>query len=295
MSGAVAEGLLLVDKPAGITSHDVVAWVRRATGTRKVGHAGTLDPLATGLLLVGVGRATRLLRYLSGLDKTYEGTGRLGAETDTLDSEGEVVKQVDRPEVAREDLESAMRALLGESAQTPPVYSAVKVGGVILHRAARRGQAVDPAPPRPIRVDAFELLRFEGSDFDFRVACSSGTYVRVLVASVGRTLDVGGHLTRLVRTGVGPFALADASSLEELGEPLPIEAAVAHLPTVRLDAEEARAAAVGRALGPAGVEGPYGVYAPDGSLVGVYRDAGARAMPEMVLAPAPGARGARPE
>jgi tRNA pseudouridine55 synthase len=292
---SAAGAVVLVDKPAGITSHDVVAWVRRATGTRKVGHAGTLDPLATGLLLVGVGRATRLLRYLSGLDKTYEGTGRLGAETDTLDSEGEVVKQVDRPEVAREDLESAMRALLGESAQTPPVYSAVKVGGVILHRAARRGQAVDPAPPRPIRVDAFELLRFEGTDFDFRVACSSGTYVRVLVASVGRTLDVGGHLTRLVRTGVGPFALADASSLEELGEPLPIEAAVAHLPTVRLDAEEARAAAVGRALGPAGVEGPYGVYAPDGSLVGVYRDAGARAMPEMVLAPAPGARGARPE
>jgi tRNA pseudouridine55 synthase len=295
MSGAVAEGLLLVDKPAGITSHDVVAWVRRATGTRKVGHAGTLDPLATGLLLVGVGRATRLLRYLSGLDKTYEGTGRLGAETDTLDSEGEVVKQVDRPEVAREDLEAAMRALLGESSQTPPAYSAVKVGGVTLHRAARRGQPVDPAPPRPIRVDAFELLRFDGTDFDFRVACSSGTYVRVLVASVGRTLDVGAHLTRLVRTGVGPFILEDASSLEELGQPLPIEAAVAHLPVVRLDAEEARAAAVGRPLGPAGMEGAYGVYTPDGSLVGVYRDAGARAFPEMVLAPAPGARGARPE
>jgi tRNA pseudouridine55 synthase len=295
MSGAVAEGLLLVDKPAGITSHDVVAWVRRATGTRKVGHAGTLDPLATGLLLVGVGRATRLLRYLSGLDKTYEGTGRLGAETDTLDSEGEVVKQVDRPEVAREDLETAMRALLGESSQTPPAYSAVKVGGVTLHRAARRGQPVDPAPPRPIRVDAFELLRFDGTDFDFRVACSSGTYVRVLVASVGRTLDVGAHLTRLVRTGVGPFILEDASSLEELGQPLPIEAAVAHLPVVRLDAEEARAAAVGRPLGPAGMEGAYGVYTPDGSLVGVYRDAGARAFPEMVLAPAPGARGARPE
>ena len=176
MSGAFPEGLLLVDKPSGITSHDVVAWVRRATGTRKVGHAGTLDPLATGLLLVGIGRATRLLRYLSGLDKTYEGTGRFGAETDTLDSEGEVVKQVDRPEVRREDIEAAMRALLGESSQTPPAYSAVKVGGVTLHRAARRGQAVDPAPPRPIRVDSFELLWFEGRDFDFRVACSSGTF-----------------------------------------------------------------------------------------------------------------------
>jgi tRNA pseudouridine55 synthase len=281
---AAPEGLLLVDKPGGMTSHDVVDRVRRALGTRKVGHAGTLDPLATGLLVVGVGRATRLLRYLSGLDKTYEGTGRLGEETDTLDADGIVVRT--NPVTAgRDDVERAMSALTGDLEQRPPAYSAVKVGGVTLHKAARRGEAMEAAPRR-IRVDAFDLTSFDGRDFGFRVRCSSGTYVRVLVADVGAALECGAHLVALRRTRVGPFSLEEAAPLDSLGAPLPLEQAVRHLPSVRLDhPDEAAAAGNGRPLGPAGIEGPYAVLAPDGRLVAVYRDDGAKAVPEMVLAP----------
>jgi tRNA pseudouridine55 synthase len=279
------EGLLLLDKPGGMTSHDVVDRVRRALGTRKVGHAGTLDPMATGLLLVGVGRATRLLRYLSGLDKAYEGTGRLGVETDTLDAEGTVVRTAE-VRAGRADVEAAMAAFTGEMLQTPPAFSAVKVGGVPLHRAARAGEAVD-ALPRRVRVESFELTSFDGRDFDFRVVCSSGTYVRSLVADAGRAVGCGAHLARLVRTRVGPFSLAEASRLNALGEPLPLEAAVAHLPLLRLDAAEADAASNGRPLGPTGFSGPHAVLGPDGRLIAVYRDAGARSVPEMVLAPSP--------
>jgi len=281
---AAPEGLLLVDKPGGMTSHDVVDRVRRALGTRKVGHTGTLDPLATGLLVVGVGRATRLLRYLSGLDKTYEGTGRLGEETDTLDAEGSVERTA-AVTAARGDVERAMAALTGDLEQRPPAYSAVKVGGVTLHRAARRGDAVE-APPRRIRVDGFDLISFDGRDFGFRVRCSSGTYVRVLVADVGAALGCGAHLIALRRTRVGPFSLEEAAPLDALGAPMPLEQAVRHLPSVRLDhPDEAAAAANGRPLGPAGIEGPYAVLARDGRLVAVYRDDGAKAVPEMVLAP----------
>jgi tRNA pseudouridine55 synthase len=276
------EGLLLVRKPAGVTSHDVVDAVRRALGTRKVGHAGTLDPKATGLLLVGVGRATRLLRFLGHLPKTYEGTGRLGEETDTLDAEGAVVRTAP-VRVDAEELEEAMRRLEGESLQRPPAYSAVKVGGTTLHRAARRGERLE-APPRPVRVDRFELLAFDGRDFDFRVTCSGGTYVRVLVADVGTSLGCGAHLTRLVRTAIGPFRVEDAVPPEEVGPPLPLEAAVRHLPRVELTWDEAEAARHGRPLGPAGLAGPYGVFDPSGRLVGVYRDQGARGRPEVVLA-----------
>jgi tRNA pseudouridine55 synthase len=278
------EGLLLVDKPPSMTSHDVVDAVRRRLGTRKVGHAGTLDPMATGLLLVGVGRATRLLRFLSGLPKAYEGTARLGVETDTLDADGEVVRTADVA-VTRRELEAAMRGLVGEIEQRPPAYSAVKMGGRVLHRAARAGQAIE-APARTVRIDAFDLLRFEPSDFDFRVRCSSGTYVRVLVADVGRALGCGAHLARLVRTRIGPFSLDDARPLDDVGAPLPIAAAVRHLPSIQLESEdEARAAANGRPLGPAGIEGPYAVLDPDARLIAVYRDDVAKAVPEMVLGP----------
>jgi tRNA pseudouridine55 synthase len=278
------EGLLLIDKPAGMTSHDVVDALRRTFGTRKVGHAGTLDPLATGLLLLGLGRATRLLRFLSGLGKAYEGTARLGEETDTLDADGKVARTADFEHVTADALEKAMRQFVGAGWQVPPAYSAVKVGGRTLHRAARRGEELD-APPRPIHVEAFDLLSFEGRDFDFRVSCSGGTYVRVLVADVGRAVGSAAHLARLVRTRVGPFALEEARAIDSPGEPLPIEEAVRHLPSVPLGADEARAASNGRPLGPAGIEGPYAVLGPDGRLVAVYRDDHARAVPEMVLAP----------
>jgi tRNA pseudouridine55 synthase len=274
------DGLLLVDKPPGMTSHDVVDVERRALGTRKIGHAGTLDPMATGLLILGVGRATRLLRYLGTLPKTYEGTARLGAETDTLDADGEVIRS--SPVVAsRDDVEHAATALVGDSMQTPPAYSAVKVGGRKLYEEARAGRPAE-APPRPIRVDAFDVTAFDGRDVGFRVTCSGGTYIRVLAADLGRSLGCGAHLVALRRTHVGPFDVLEARPPGE-GEPLPIELAVAHLPRVELDAEEARAASHGRILAPAGIEGPHAVFGPDGALIGVYRDEGPRAKPETIL------------
>ena len=191
------EGLLLIDKPAGITSHDVVDRVRRALGTRKVGHAGTLDPLATGLLLIGVGRATRLLRFLSELPKTYEGTALLGVETDTLDADGTVLRRAS-VDVRRSALERALSAKEGDSMQAPPAYSAVKVGGRTLHSAARSGEELRAAE-RPISVESFRLRGFRADSFEFEVTCSSGTYVRVLVAEVGSDLGPGAHLTRLRR------------------------------------------------------------------------------------------------
>jgi tRNA pseudouridine55 synthase len=277
----VTDGLLLVDKPSGITSHDAVSAVRGALGTRKVGHAGTLDPMASGLLLMGVGRATRLLRFLGGLEKEYEGTGRLGVETDTLDSLGRVVRTA-AVDVTEEQLRAAMDGLVGEIEQRPPAYSAVKVGGRKLYEAARRGEPVE-APSRTVRVRRFDLLRLEGMDFEFRAVCSGGTYVRVLVADVGGRLMCGAHLARLVRTRVGPFRLSDAVPPSEPGTPMPVERSVAHLPRLDLDAEEAAAAVHGRPLAPAGIEGPYAIFDPEGRMIGVYRDEGARARPDVIL------------
>lgn len=278
------EGLLLVDKQTGMTSHDVVDAVRRLLGTRKVGHAGTLDPMATGLLLVGVGRATRLLRFLGDLPKTYEGTGVLGVETATLDADGEVTRTAEVA-VTRGALEAAAAALVGDSMQRPPAYSAVKVGGRKLYEAARKGEVLE-AVPRAIHVEELEILTFGSPEFGFRVTCSGGTYVRALVADVGAALGCGAHLRRLRRTAIGPFDVREASPPERLGAPLPIERAVAHLPRLDLEeSEEARAASNGSVLAPAGLEGPYGVFAPDGHLVGVWRDVGAKAKPETVLGP----------
>ena len=275
-----AEGLVLVDKPAGSTSHDAVDAVRRHLGTRKVGHAGTLDPMATGLLVLGVGRATRLLRYLGELPKSYTGTARLGVETDTLDADGTVVRSAPVTST-RQEVAAAAEALVGRSMQAPPAYSAVKVGGRKLYEAARKGEELEAAP-RPIRVDACDVTTFDGSTFGFTVTCSGGTYVRVLVEDMGRALGCGAHLTSLRRTAIGPFAVEEAEP-PDAARPLPIERAVAHLPRLPLEAEEAAAASHGRPLGPAGIEGPYAVFDPDGRLVGVYRDDGAMARPEVIL------------
>ena len=272
---------MLVDKPSGVTSHDVVDVVRRSLRTRKVGHAGTLDPMATGLLILGVGRATRLLRYLGDLSKSYAATGRLGEETDTLDADGRIVRSAP-VDVSRAEIEEACAALVGDSLQTPPAYSAVKVGGRKLYEAARKGDAVE-ASPRRIRVDAFEVSAFDGRDVEVRITCSGGTYVRVLVADVGRALGCGAHLVHLRRTAIGPFLVQDAHP-PGVGEPLPIERAIGHLPKIRLEPEEARAASHGRILAPAGIDGPYAVYGPDDALKGIYRDDGAKARPEVVLA-----------
>ncbi len=210
------EGVLLVDKPRGMTSHDVVDVVRKRLGTRKVGHAGTLDPMATGLLVLGVGRGTRLLRFLGALPKTYEGTARLGVETTTLDAEGEVTAE--RPVTATEsDIRDAMSSLLGDSLQVPPAYSAVKVGGRKLYEAARRGEVLE-ASARPIRVDGFELTALHGPDVEFRVTCSGGTYVRVLLADVGAALGSGAHLTRLRRTAIGALQATEAVEPSLVGD-----------------------------------------------------------------------------
>lgn len=282
-SGRGPEGVLLVDKPGGITSHDAVAKVRRALGTRKVGHSGTLDPMATGLLVLGVGRATRFLRFLSGLPKSYEATMRLGVATTTLDAEGTVTRTAP-VDVDDARLAQAVGALVGDSMQRPPAFSAVKVEGRRLYEAARKGEAVEAAP-RPIRVDRFEVRARRGDDVDLLVTCSTGTYVRVLAADVGDSLGCGAHLTALRRTSIGPFEVANAVSPDEPGVPLPIADAIAHLPTLHLDAEEAWAAAHGRVLAPSAIEGPYAVVDTEGALIGVYEDEGPRSKPLVVLQP----------
>jgi tRNA pseudouridine55 synthase len=276
-------GLALIDKPGGISSHDAVARVRRVLGVKKVGHAGTLDPMATGLLLIGIGRATRLLRFLGDMPKVYEGTGVLGIETTTLDAQGDVVRQVP-VDVTDADLREAMVDLVGEIEQVPPAFSAVKVGGERLYRSARRGEAVE-ASPRRVRVDAFDLLRFDSPRFDLRIRCSSGTYVRSVVADVGERLGCGAHLSALRRTAIGSFRVEDASSPDE-PKPLPLQAAVEHLAGITLHPEEAKVAVHGCCLGPAGIDGPYRALAPDGRLIGIYRDDGAKAIPEVILVPA---------
>jgi tRNA pseudouridine55 synthase len=277
----VPDGILLIDKPRGITSHDAVDAVRRALGVRKVGHAGTLDPMATGLLVMGVGRATRLLRFLGDMDKEYEGTARLGEETDTLDADGEIVRTAP-VHVSEAEVAAAMAELTGEVEQQPPAYSAVRVGGRRLHREARAGRAL-AAEPRTVRVDAFELGGFDGRDIEFRVVCSGGTYVRSLAADLGARLGTGAHLVRLVRTRIGPFRAEDASPPDGPGPLLPIERAVAHLPRMELSEDEAQAARHGRPLGPPDGPGFHAAFDPDGRLVGVYRDCGTRACPEVVV------------
>jgi tRNA pseudouridine55 synthase len=283
VTGTAPEGVWLIDKPGGMTSHDAVAALRRALGTRKVGHAGTLDPMATGLLVMGVGRATRLLRFLGDLPKTYEGAFVLGVRTDTLDADGSVTATADASGVRDADLRAAVAAKLGASAQRPPAYSAVKVGGRKLYEAARAGEDLQ-AEARIVRVDRFEVTGRRGDEVRFECEVSSGTYVRVLAADVGDALGVGAHLTALRRTAIGRFDVADARPPGHPGDPLPLEAAVAHLPRIDLDDIEAEAAGHGKVLAPAGLEGPYGVFGPGGGLVGVWRDDGPRALPEMVLA-----------
>jgi tRNA pseudouridine55 synthase len=278
------DGILLIDKPKGITSHTAVAKVRRALEIKKVGHSGTLDPMAEGLLIMGVGRGTRLLRFLGEFPKTYEGTARLGMETDTLDADGEVVATA-AVDVTEAGVREAFAALTGEILQTPPAYSAVKVGGTPLYKQARAGRPA-VAEPRTVRVDAFDLVALRGEEVDFRVTCSSGTYVRSLLADAGRALGCGAHLTRLVRTRIGPFAVSDAGSPEEPGEPLPLDAAVAHLPSFALLAEEVTSCRNGCILAPAGFEGPYAVREPDGSLIGIYQDDGAKGVPQVIVRPA---------
>jgi tRNA pseudouridine55 synthase len=279
------DGLVLIDKPGGITSHDAVARVRRALGTKKIGHAGTLDPMATGLLVMGVGRGTRLLRFLGDLPKTYEGVIRLGVETTTLDAHGDVTATRPADDVGDADVAEAMGSLIGEQEQRPPAFSAVKVGGRKLYEAARKGEMLEAAA-RPIRVDRFDVVGRAAADVSFVATVSGGTYVRVLAADVGRALGCGAHLAALRRTAIGPFDVVDARPPDDPGDVLPLERAVAHLPRFDVEREEAIAVSHGRILAPGDLDGPYGVYDPDGRLLGIYADDGSKAKPLVILAPA---------
>ena len=246
-------GMLLVDKPAGITSHDVVTVVRRSLGVKKAGHAGTLDPFATGLLVLGIGRATRLLEYLAGMEKEYEATARLGVATDTQDPEGVVTAEDDCwTELTKDRIRTVAGEMVGRLLQSPPVYSAVKVGGVPAHRRVRRGENVE-LRPREVIVRALEVLRVDLPELRFRVACSSGTYVRSLGVELGERLGTACHLTALRRTRVGAFDVRDAAALEAVqGGATPrcaqVDAvsALAHLPRVVVGPGEAAMLATGK-------------------------------------------------
>jgi len=207
-------GFLVVDKPAGQTSHDVVDAARRWLGTRRVGHLGTLDPQATGVLPLAIRAATKLIPFIEDTWKAYDGTIVLGAETDTLDREGEVLRRFEGPLPGRHEIEVALEGFLGDVQQIPPMYSAVKKDGVPLHRLARQGQEVE-REPKWVTIDEIELTRFEPPELDVRVLCSAGTYVRVLAADLGRELGCGAHLGGLRRTRSGPFELAAARTAEE--------------------------------------------------------------------------------
>ncbi|MEV8263022.1 MULTISPECIES: tRNA pseudouridine(55) synthase TruB [Microbacterium] len=280
-------GILLVDKPGGLTSHDVVARTRRAFGTRKVGHAGTLDPMATGLLVIGIEGATRLLTYIVGADKTYEATIRLGAVTSTDDAEGEILHTADPAAlVAVEDaaIDAGVAALTGAISQVPSAVSAIKVDGRRAYDRVRAGEEV-VLEPREVVVSRFDVLARRRDDhaldLDVVVDCSSGTYIRSLARDLGAALGVGGHLTALRRTRVGPFDVRDAVSIDALDTApvlTPGQAAARVLPVLPVTADEARDLRHGKRLAGQAVrlDGPLAAaIEDDGALVGIVEKRGA--------------------
>jgi tRNA pseudouridine55 synthase len=304
-------GLIVVDKPSGITSHDVVARVRRLARTRRVGHGGTLDPMATGVLVIGVGRATRLLTYVIGAEKGYAATIRLGQSTVTDDAEGEVTASTPADRVPDAEIQAGLRELTGVIEQVPSAVSAIKVNGQRSYARVRAGEEVALAA-RTVTVSRLDLLAVRrtepgatepgatepgvtGSgvvDLDVVVACSSGTYVRALARDLGASLGVGGHLTALRRTYVGGFTLAEAVTLEELAErddPITLslaEAAARFFPRRDATPEEARVLGHGGPLKPVGIEVPYAVFGPDGEVLAIVAERDGWARAQVVLAPA---------
>ena len=293
-------GLLVVDKPAGWTSHDVVGRVRRLAQTRRVGHAGTLDPMATGVLVLGLERATRLLGHLALGEKAYDATIRLGESTVTDDAEGETTGRADASVVDDRAVRAGLAALTGEIDQVPSSVSAIKVGGVRSYARVRGGEEVVLAARR-VTVSRLELLAArragERLDLDVSVVCSSGTYVRALARDLGAALGVGGHLTALRRTRVGPFPLDGARTIDELSAlagdervaeaVLPLaDAVAAAFPRRDVREEDARSLGYGGRLAPTGVPGPVGVFDPEGRVVALVEDTGPAARSLVVFAPA---------
>lgn len=290
------DGLVVVDKPAGCTSHDVVSRLRRVYGQRRVGHAGTLDPDATGVLLVGLGRATRLLRFLQETTKSYRATIVFGVATDTLDATGAVLDRVTMT-ITRAQVEAAAESFVGISEQVPPMVSAIKIDGRRLHELARRGIEVE-RPPRRVQIDRFSVESFADGPYpeaDVVVDCSSGTYVRSLAADLGVALGGCAHLRDLRRLRVGAFDLADARPLETIeSDPsaavLTPAAAMRALPRVVVSGEEARGVghgavfAAGALPGACDIEGPFAIVVDDGELLAVYERKGAALRASVVMA-----------
>lgn len=271
-------GILLVDKPGGMTSHDVVSRARRALGTRKVGHAGTLDPMATGLLLLGVNSSTRLLTYLIGLGKRYTATIRLGEATDTDDAEGQVIETIDARAIMRAEIDLGVAALSGDLSQVPSSFSAVKVDGRRSYDRARAGEEV-VLTPRNVTVSRFEVLKerrgrdIQTVELDVAVECSSGTYIRALARDLGRELKVGGHLTALRREAIGGFEVRDAVQLDEISERglrSPASIAAEMFPTATLDVAQSTDLAHGKRVA---IQIPdaqiVAALTPDGRLAGL--------------------------
>jgi tRNA pseudouridine55 synthase len=288
-------GLVIVDKPAGLTSHDVVGRIRRLAGTRRVGHAGTLDPMATGVLVVGVEKATRLLGHLALTQKEYGATVRLGQHTDTDDADGQIVAQAPADGVTEAALGAAAAALTGDIQQVPPGISAIKVAGKRAYRLTREGAPPELAP-RPVtvtRLDIVAVRRLPGPDgglldADIDVTCSSGTYIRAIARDLGAALGVGGHLTALRRTRVGPYLAADAATLDELAGSLRViplaDAAAAAFARRDLTADEARLVGHGVRLPATGAgEAPVAAFGPDGSLIALLTEEAGQARPLAVF------------
>jgi tRNA pseudouridine55 synthase len=275
-------GLVIVDKPAEWTSHDVVAKLRRLAGTRRVGHAGTLDPMATGVLVVGIDKATRLLGHLALTEKVYEATMRLGQSTNTDDAEGEFTGGSSAAEVAEDAIRTGVAALTGPISQVPPQVSAIKVDGQRAYKLARAGEEV-ALKERPVTVYDFTVgaIRRVGDliDVEATITCSSGTYIRALARDLGGRLGVGGHLTALRRTRVGPYDLSLARTIEQLTEKFEIlpmaDAVAAAFPRRDVSPEDARLVAHGGRLPSAGLgPGPVGVFGPDGDLLALVEEQG---------------------
>ncbi|MCL2543912.1 MAG: tRNA pseudouridine(55) synthase TruB [Nocardioidaceae bacterium] len=288
-----SSGLVVVDKPAGITSHAVVSRVRRLAGTRKVGHAGTLDPMATGVLVVGVERATRLLGHLMLTEKAYDATVRLGQASSTDDAEGELGEPADTSGLDESRIRSVLATQVGDLLQVPTAVSAIKVDGKRAYQRVRDGEDV-ALEARPVTVHELVVHGVRrvatGSttltDVDISVRCSSGTYIRAIARDTGGALGVGGHLTALRRTSVGPYDLSTAHTLEELADDyalLPIaDAARAAFPSVDLGPDDAQAVRYGRPLDLA-ITALTAVFDPDGEFLALYRPDGASARPEAVF------------
>jgi len=292
-------GLIVVDKPQGITSHGVVSRMRRICGTRKVGHGGTLDPMATGVLIVAVGKATKLLTYVSGLDKSYAATIRLGQATVTDDAEGDVTASADASAVAEDAIRAGLAAMTGEIDQVPSAVSAVKIDGQRAYKRVREGETVE-LKARRVTIASIDVLAIRREDpfvdVDVDVSCSSGTYIRAIARDLGAALGVGGHLTALRRTRIGGFGIDTAATLEalaeraEAGEPLGAltmgDAAARLMPTRTATEAEAKALSYGKPLDAAGIDGRYAVLGEAGDLLAVMVEKDGKAKPETVFAAA---------